>query len=114
MLMNADVERVRHALAELIKAALISDDGRSLACRDAGRAKLAALAGDPPAAENLRMDGAWTLAIHDVEIPDLAPLESQVNLTLPRACPFSLDEILAPAFDVDLAVDRIRKSASTG
>ena len=44
--MNASVERVREALAELIKAALISDDAASLACREAGRAKLQALAAD--------------------------------------------------------------------
>ncbi|SFL30478.1 hypothetical protein [Methylobacterium pseudosasicola] len=112
--MNASVERVRDALAELIKAALISDDGKSLACREAGREKLAALASDPPQAENLRMDGAWMLAIQQAETPELAAEEGQVNLTLPRACPFSLDEIVTPGFDVDLAVDRIRKSASTG
>ncbi|MEL6062475.1 MULTISPECIES: hypothetical protein [unclassified Methylobacterium] len=112
--MNASVERVRDALAELIKAALISDDAASLACRDAGRAKIAALAGDPPDPASLRMDGAWTLAIHDAETPDLAPLEGQVNLTLPRACPFTLEAIVAPGFDVDQAVDHIRKIASTG
>jgi hypothetical protein len=112
--MNASVERVRDALAELIKAALMSDDGTSLACREAGREKLAALAADAPEAGSLRMDGAWTLAIQQAETPELAPEEGQVNLTLPRACPFGLDEILDPAFDVDLAVDRIRKSASTG
>ncbi len=37
-----------------------------------------------------------------------------MNLTLPRACPFTLDELLAPGLDVDQAVARIRKSASTG
>ncbi|WP_267356175.1 MULTISPECIES: hypothetical protein [unclassified Methylobacterium] len=112
--MNASVERVRDALAELIKAALISDDATSLACRDSGRAKLAALAGDPPDPASLRMDGAWTLAIQAAETPDLAPLEGQVNLTLPRACPFSLAEIVSSGFDVDRAVDHIRKIASTG
>ena len=112
--MNASVERVRDALAELIKAALLSDDGKSLACREAGRDKLAGLAADPPDAASLRMDGAWTLAIQAAETPDLAPEEGQVNLTLPRACPFGLDEILAPEFDVDQAVEHIRRSASTG
>ena len=112
--MNASVERVRDALAELVKAALLSDDAASLACRDAGRAKLAALAGDPPDPGRLRMDGAWTLAVRAAETPELAPQEGQVNLTLPRACPFTLDEIVAPGFDVDQAVDRIRKIASTG
>jgi len=112
--MNASVERVRDALAELIKAALLSDDGLSRACRDAGRAKLADLAGDPPGPESVRMDGAWTLAIQDAETPELAPYEGQVNLTLPRQCPFGLDELTAPGFDCDAAVERIRKSASTG
>ncbi|MHB2211733.1 hypothetical protein [Methylobacterium sp. CM6257] len=112
--MNASVERVRDALAELIKAALISDDGVSRACCEAGRSKLAALAADPPDASSLRMDGAWTLAVHDAETPELAPREGQVNLTLPCACPFTLDEILAPGFDVDQAVDQIRKIAPTG
>ena len=112
--MNASVERVRDALAELIKAALISDDATSLASRDVGRAKLAALVGDPPDPASLRMDGAWTLAIQEAETPELAPQEGQVNLTLPRVCPFTLAEIVSPGFDVDQAVDHIRKIASTG
>jgi hypothetical protein len=112
--MNESVERVRDALAELIKAALISDDERSLACRDAGRGKLAALAQDPPAPGSLRLDGAWTLAIRAAETPEVLPEAGQVNLTLPRACPFTLDEILSRDLDVDRAVERIRKSASTG
>ena len=41
-------------------------------------------------------------------------IEGQVNLTLPRAAPFALDDLLAPGFDVDAAVETIRKSASTG
>jgi hypothetical protein len=112
--MNASVERVRDALAELIKAALISADDLSLACREAGRAQLAALAADPPDPDSLRMDGAWTLAIQAAETPELAALEGQVNLTLPRTCPFGLGDLVAPGFDVDRAVDHIRKSASTG
>lgn len=112
--MNASVERVRDALAELIKAALVSDDGKSLRYRESARAALAALAADPPAAESLRMDGAWTLAVQAAEAPELRPEEGRVNLTLPRHCPFTLDEILAASFDIDAAVERIAKSASTG
>ncbi|GJE40073.1 hypothetical protein [Methylobacterium persicinum] len=112
--MNADVERVRDALAELIKAALLSDDAKSLACREAGAAKVAALASAPPDPGRVKIDGAWTLAIQDAETPELAPYEGQVNLTLPRQCPFGLDELTAPGFDCDAAVERIRKSASTG
>lgn len=112
--MNADVERVREALAELIKAALLSDDAKSLACREAADAKLKALAANPPDSAHVKMEGAWTLAVHDAETPELAPYEGQVNLTLPRQCPFTLDALLAPGFDIDGAVDSIRKSASTG
>ena len=112
--MNQSVERVRDALADLIRAALVSDDAKSLGFRRAGRAKLAALTGDPPDPETLRLDGAWTLAIQEAESPDLIAEAGQVNLTLPRDCPFTLAEILSPDLDVDRAVERIRKSASTG
>ena len=112
--MNESVERVRDALAELIKAALISDDRTGLACREAARAKLAALAADPPDAGSVRVDGAWTLAIQEAEAPEFRDAEGQVNLTLPRAAPFALDDLIAPGFDVDSAVETIRKSASTG
>jgi hypothetical protein len=112
--MNADVERVRGVLAELIKAALLSDDAHSLACREAAADQLKALAAAPPDPAHVRMEGAWTLAVHDAETPELAPLEGQVNLTLPRQSPFTLETLLAPGFDLDGAVDAIRKSASTG
>ena len=112
--MNQSVERVRDALADLIKAALISDDRKSLDHRGSARARLAALAEAPPDPDSVRMDGAWTLAIREAEAPDLIPQEGQVNLTLPRACPFTLQQMLAPGFDVDPAVEGIRKSASTG
>lgn len=112
--MNESVTRVRDALAELIKAALISDDGKSLACRQAARTALGALSADPPDASSLRIDGAWTLAIQAAETPELMPEEGQVNLTLPRQSLFSLADLLEPGFDVDAAVERIRKAASTG
>ncbi len=112
--MNADVERVRDALAELIKAALLSDDAKSLACREAASGLQRALAQDPPDPASLKIDGAWTLAIREAEKPELQPEEGQINLTLPRECLFALDELTAETFDVDAAVERIRKSASTG
>jgi hypothetical protein len=112
--MNADVARVRDALAELVKAALLSDDARSLACREAGAAQLKALADDPPDPAHVRIDGAWTLAVEAAETPELIPYEGRVNLTLPRQCPFTLAELVAPGFDIDGAVERIRQSASTG
>lgn len=112
--MNASVDRVRDALAELIKAALISDDGRSLAFRQAAADKIAALAADPPPEDAVRIDGAWTLAIRAAETPALQPEEGRVNLTLPRTSPITLDELSRADFDVDRAVETIRKSASTG
>ncbi|CAO4170714.1 hypothetical protein [Methylorubrum extorquens] len=112
--MNASVDRVRDALAELIKAALVSDDGLSLAFRQAAADKIAALAANPPSADAVRIDGAWTLAIRAAEAPELQPEEGQVNLTLPRGAPFTLEELCQADFDVDRAVETIRKSASTG
>ncbi|MFC6789520.1 hypothetical protein ACFQE0_07745 [Methylobacterium komagatae] len=112
--MNADVERIRSVLAELIKAALLSDDAKSLACREEASTQIAAVQANPPDPAHVRMDGAWTLAIQDAETPELTPEEGQVSLTLPRQCLFTLNEMLAPNFDRDEAVERIRKSASTG
>lgn len=112
--MNESVNRVRAVLAALIKAALVSDDGKSRGFRDAARAAQQALAADPPDAASVRVDGAWTFAIADAETPELVPGEGRVSLTLPRACPFTLDELFMPSFDVGTAVERIRKSASTG
>lgn len=112
--MNAGVDRVRDVLTELVKAALVSEDGLSLAFRNAAAAGLAALRDDPPDPARLRMDGAWTLAVRAAEAPALQPMEGRVNLTLPQHSPFTLDALLAPGFDVDAAVERVRKAASTG
>ena len=111
--MNASVDRVRDALAELIKAALVSDDGRSLAFRQAA-SPASFSAADPPPADAVRIDGAWTLAVRAAEAPELQPEEGQVNLTLPRMAPFALEDLTSRGFDVDTAVETIRKSASTG
>lgn len=112
--MNESVDRVRDILADLIKAALVSDDGRSLAFRQAAEAGREALQKNPPDPADLRMDGAWTLAVWAAEAPDLQPEQGRVNLTLPRPSPFTLDELLSSGFDRDEAVERIRKAASTG
>ncbi len=112
--MNERFERVRDVLAELIKAALVSDDSRSLASRQAAETGRASLRENPPDPAEIRMDGAWTLAVQAAEAPELQPEEGRVNLILPRACPFTLNEFLSPGFDPDEAVERIRKSASTG
>ncbi|MBD8908223.1 hypothetical protein [Methylorubrum zatmanii] len=112
--MNPSVDRVRDALAELIKAALVSDDHRSLAFRREAAARIAVLAADPPEAADIRIDGAWTLAVRAAEAPALQPEEGRVSLTLPQASPFTLEDLTRAGFDVDGAVERIRKSASTG
>lgn len=112
--MNPSVDRVRDILADLVRAALSSDDGRSLAFRRAAADGLAALRADPPDPESLRIDGAWTLAVQAAEAPELRPEEGRVSLTLPRVSPFGLDALLVPDFDLDRAVERIRESAATG
>ncbi|GJE26216.1 hypothetical protein [Methylobacterium organophilum] len=112
--MNASVERVRDALADLVRAALVSDDGRSLAFRQAAAERIVALAADPPAVDSMRIDGAWMLAVKAAESPVLRPEEGQVSLTLPEACPIPLAALTGPGFDVDAAVEQIRKAAATG
>ncbi|GEP00213.1 hypothetical protein [Methylobacterium haplocladii] len=112
--MNESVERVSACLADLVRAALISDDRRSLEFRDAARAGLAALAADPPDPATVRIDGAWTFGIRAAEAPDMVAEARRVNLTLPQASPFTLAELVDPAFDVDAAVERIANAASTG
>ena len=112
--MNESVNRVRDVLAELIKAALISDDQIGLDCRRAAARAQQALADDPPDPSSLKIDGAWTLAIQEAEKPELQPLEGQVNLTLPRGSVIGFAALVRSDFDVDDAVKRIRESASTG
>lgn len=112
--MNESVTRIKDVLAALIKAALVSDDEKSLGYRGSAKTAQQALAADPPDPSSVRVDGAWTFAIQEAEAPELVSDEGRVNLTLPRACLFTLDELVAPSFEVDAAVSRIRKSASTG
>ena len=70
--MNASVEQVRDALAELIKAALISDDRTaSPAARPRGPSSRRWRPTRRDAG-SVRMDGAWTLAIQEAEAPELA------------------------------------------
>lgn len=112
--MNRSVDRVRDVLTELVKAALVSEDRLSLAFRNEAVVGLAALRAAPPDPDGLRMDGAWTLAVRAAEAPEFQPMEGRINLTLPQQSPLTLDALLAPDFDVDAAVERIRKAASTG
>lgn len=111
--MEHGASRIRSLLANLLRAALISDEARSAAFRDAAARDHAALRTEPPGAA-VKLDGLWTLAVRDAEAPDLRAAEDRVALGMPAACPFALDEILGAGFDLDAAVARVRKSAATG
>lgn len=103
---------LRALLATLVKSALIADDARLAAWRREAAEMQGRLAGQDLSA--LKLDGIWTLAVRDAEAPDLRPDETQVSLTMPQSCPLALGELIGPGFDVDAAIDRVRKSASTG
>ncbi|KMO35651.1 hypothetical protein VQ02_17005 [Methylobacterium variabile] len=103
---------LRALLAALVKAALIADEARVAAwCREAEEMNRRLSDQD---LSGLKLDGIWTLAVREAEAPALRPDETQVSLTMPQACPLPLDALAGPGFDVDDAVDRVRKSASTG
>lgn len=101
-------------LASLVKAALTTDDAASLRWRDEAERAQAALAAEANESGDLKIDGIWTLAVRDAESPDLQASGGRVSLGMPAACPFRLDELKTPGFDVDSAVERIAASASTG
>ncbi len=52
--------------------------------------------------------------MREAEAPEFRDAESQVEFGFPALCPFRLDELTASNFDVDRAVDHLRKSAATG
>ena len=105
---------VRSLLANLVRAALMSDDRASALWREAARQDQAGLAAGPGRVAHLNVEGFWTLAVREAEAPEYRDAETQVEFGLPALCPFRLDELTDPAFDVDRAVDRLRKSAATG
>lgn len=105
---------VRTLLASVVKAALMSDDRASLLWREEARRALQGVRDQAEAARALKLDGMWTLAVREAEAPEFIDQETQVQFGLPAACPFTLDELVAPGFDVDAAVERVRKSAATG
>ncbi|AWN41450.1 hypothetical protein [Methylobacterium durans] len=105
---------VRTLLANLVKAALMSEDRASLLWREEAAQALASLRADPEGLTGLKIDGLWSLAVQEAEAPDLRAEEGRVSFTLPANCPFALDELGAPGFDIDEAVERVRKSAATG
>ena len=111
--MDATARTTRTLLANLVKAALMSEDRASALWREEAAQAQAALAARPGAAAALKLDGLWSLAVREAEAPDLRDTEGQVSFGLPVACPFSLDELTRPNLDIDAAVERIRKSAAT-
>lgn len=103
---------LRSLLSTLVKAALIADEAREAGWRREATALHQDLAGRD--LSGLKLDGIWTLAVREAEAPDLRPDETLVSLTLPQDCPLTLDAVAGPGFDYDAAVNRVRKSASTG
>ncbi|AWN50339.1 hypothetical protein [Methylobacterium sp. 17Sr1-1] len=103
---------LRALLATLVKSALIADEARLAAWRREAADLHGRLRGQDLSA--LKLDGIWTLAVREAEAPELRPDETQVSLTMPQSCPLSLDELTGSGFDADAAIDRVRKSASTG
>ena len=106
---------VRTLLANLVKAALMSEDRASALWREEAAQALASVRARPEAVEGLKIDGLWSLAVREAEAPDLRAEEGQVSFTLPVDCPFTLGEFVAQGgFDIDAGVERVRKSAATG
>jgi hypothetical protein len=105
---------IRTLLVDLVRAALMSDDRASVRWREAARRDQSGLAADPARVEGLNIEGFWTLAVREAEAPEFREAENQVQFGFPALCPFSLGEITDAAFDVDRAVERLRKSAATG
>ena len=105
---------LRGFLASLMKAALISDDAAGQDFRaEATRRRQAFLARDgemPP----LKLDGIWWLAVGDAETPEMRERADRIEYGQPKTCPFTLDELTAPDFDTDRAVQRLREAAATG
>lgn len=105
---------IRTLLANLVRAALMSDDRASALWREAARQTQAGLAADPARVAGLNVEGVWTLAVREAEAPEYREAENQVQFGFPALCPFTLAELTVGNFDIDRAVERLRKSAATG
>jgi hypothetical protein len=112
--MSETATELRTLLANLVRAALMSDDRASALWREAARQGQAKLAADPAGTEGLNIEGFWTLGVHEAEAPEYREAEAQVEFGFPALCPFTLAELTTRDFDVDAAVERLRKSAATG
>lgn len=113
--MSADTAtHLRSLIANLVRAALMSDDRASALWREAARQGQASLAADPTQVAGLNIEGFWTLGVREAEAPEYREAENQVQFGFPALCPFTLADLTARDFDVDGAVERLRKSAATG
>ncbi len=111
---DADLRRL---LDVLVRLALAPDAAQAIGWRaEAGRAQ-AALAAVPEAARPAvgpRLDGLWTLAVRDAESDPAVRDGETVNPVLPVACPFDVEALAAPGFDLEGAAAQIRATASFG
>ena len=105
---------VRGLLANLMKAALISSDAQGMQWRDEATRFQHAIAARSDELGNLKIDGLWWLAVNDAETPELQASEGQIQWGQPKTCPFTLDELAAPDFDINRGVQHLRETASTG
>ncbi|KQP31284.1 hypothetical protein ASF49_12065 [Methylobacterium sp. Leaf104] len=112
--MSETATELRTLLANLVRAALMSDDRASALWREAARQGQARLGADRAGLAGLNIEGFWTLAVREAEAPEHREAEAQVEFGFPALCPFTLAELTAPGFEVDAAVERLRKSAATG
>jgi hypothetical protein len=107
---------VRHLLATLIRASLLTDDEKVAATRrdalhlyEQLRAKAT-----PEGLARLRLDGLWTAGIHEAETPAFQQEPLRVSLQFPSACPLTLSDLVEPGIALPAIEQRIRDSAATG
>ncbi|MEH3144845.1 MAG: hypothetical protein PGN34_05755 [Methylobacterium frigidaeris] len=106
---------VRAFLANLMKAALTSDDQHSLEWRgEAERLRDQIARTDAETLGRLKLDGLWWLALGDATPSALRREQGQIEFAQPIACPVAMHEIVSAEVAIDRLVDRLIKSASTG
>jgi hypothetical protein len=106
---NAVKSYIRQILAHLVKAASEPAPGPALHWRKETVAFHSALldAVTPSMEQKLELDRLWRRALKEAE----AALEDEGGTlapTLPRTCPFRLDELLSETLDFREAVERLR------
>jgi hypothetical protein len=107
---------VRHLLATLIRASLLTDEDQVEAIRHEAlrlHEHLRATATQDGLAK-LRLDGLWTAAIHEAETPALQREPLRVSLQFPSACPLTLGDLVELEIFFPELEQRIRDSAATG